>query len=391
VRTLVISDLHLGAATGVDLLRRPALREPLERALADVDRLVILGDGVELRDEPQRSAARHALPFFAAVGAALGPGKELVVVPGNHDHGMLAGWIDGRLLTEPTGFLGLEERVAPAAAGPLAVRLAAAAQEEAGSDLRVEIAYPGLWLRDDVYALHGHYSDVHTTVPTFERLAAGLMARIAVPLPQRGATPDDYEAVMAPLYAWAHVLTQRSDRTVVSAGGGISARAWVALGGSGRRSAAHRARAAMLGLGYAAAVATLNAAGIGPLRRDLSGAALRQGGLHGIGEVVDRLGIPAAHVLWGHSHRSGPWPGDDPAEWTAPNGSRIHNTGSWVYQRHFLSGRPNESPYWPGTAIEVSDDGSPPRLRRLLGERGHAELAPVVARPGAATPAPAPA
>ena len=51
-------------------------------------------------------------------------------------------------------------------------------------------------------------------------------------------------------------------------------------------------------------------------------------------------------------------------------GARILNTGSWVYQPHFLSPEPNGSPYWPGTAVIVDDEG-PPRLVRLLGERGH--------------------
>ena len=58
VRTLVISDLHLGATTRADLLRRPELREPLIEAVRGVDRLVILGDGLELRDGPQRDGAR---------------------------------------------------------------------------------------------------------------------------------------------------------------------------------------------------------------------------------------------------------------------------------------------------------------------------------------------
>ena len=58
-------------------------------------------------------------------------------------------------------------------------------------------------------------------------------------------------------------------------------------------------------------------------------------------------------------------------------GARIVNTGSWVYQPHFLTPEPNDSPYWPGTAVLVDDDG-PPRLVRLLGDRGHEELA----RPG---------
>ena len=92
--------------------------------------------------------------------------------------------------------------------------------------------------------------------------------------------------------------------------------------------------------------------------------------------MLRRLGVRAPHVLFGHTHRSGPWPRDDPAEWTTAAGSRLLNTGSWVYQPHFLSGEPNASPYWPGTAVLVEDDG-PPRLIRLLGDRGHR---------GAATP-----
>ena len=237
----------------------------------------------------------------------------------------------------------------------------------------MRLVYPGVWLRDDVYAIHGHYADVHATVPTFERLATGAMARWVVRLPEAGATPDDYEAVLAPLYAWMSALTQRSERAVLSAGAGASSRAWVALAGDGRRR--RPLRAAALGAAYVAAVAALNAAGLGPLDRNLSGPALRRGYLRGIAEVVERLGIGAPHVIWGHSHRAGPWPADDPAEWVTPGGAHILNTGSWVYQPHFLSEEPNGSPYWPGTAV-VIDDGEPPRLVRLLGERGHRELAP---------------
>ena len=139
---------------------------------------------------------------------------------------------------------------------------------------------------------------------------------------------------------------------MVSAGGGASSRAYVALTSRGRSP-----RALALNAGYRAAVAALNVAGLGPLQAGLSPAALRRGYLPGIREVVERLGLGGAgHVIWGHSHRSGPWPADDPAEWTAPGGARIVNTGSWVYQPHFLSPEPNGSPYWPGTAVLVEDD-----------------------------------
>ncbi len=368
MRTLVISDLHLGAAGGKDLLRRAELRAPLIAALRVADRLVVLGDGLELREAPHRDAAELAAPFLAEAGAALGRNGELLVLAGNHDHGLVAGWIDARLQSERSGFLGLSEPIEPAAAGPLAERLA-----ELAAPARLRLAYPGAWLRDDVYALHGHYVDLHSTVPTFERLAAGAMARWIVRLPEEGARPDDYEAALAPLYAFMHQLTQRSEHAAISAGAGASARAWVAMAGAGR--ARHPVRAAALGTGYVAAVAALNALGLGPVDRDLSSAALRRGGLRGIREVLRRLGIAAPHVVFGHTHRSGPWPRDDPGEWTTPAGSRILNAGSWVYQPHFLSATPNASPYWPGTAVVVEDDG-PPRLIRLLGDRGHRELRP---------------
>ena len=184
MRTLVISDLHLGKSDHSDLLRRADLREPLLEALERVDRLVILGDGLELRESAHREAMDTAAPFFADIGATLGPDKELIVLAGNHDHGIAAGWIDARLQSEPSGFLGLEQRFAPEEAGPLAQRLA-----EAAAPARLQFAYPGIWLRDDVYAIHGHYADVHATVPTFERLAAGTMARYVAKLPPHRITP----------------------------------------------------------------------------------------------------------------------------------------------------------------------------------------------------------
>ena len=371
VRTLVISDLHLGAAGGKDLLRRADLRAALVEALDGIDRLVVLGDGLELREAAHRDAADIAAPFLADAGRALGREGELVVLAGNHDHGLVAGWIDARLQTEPSGFLGLAEPVDPAAAGPLAARLA-----ELARPARVRMAYPGTWLRDDVYAIHGHYVDLHSTVPTFERLAAGAMARWVVRLPEHGARPDDYEAALAPIYAFLHQLTQRSDHAAVSAGAGASARAWVALAGDGRR--AHPARAALLGTGYAGAVAALNALGLGPVDRDLSAASLRRGGLRGMREVLRRLGVqravralrphpPLRPVAGATTRRSG----------SPRGGTRLLNTGSWVYQPHFLSTEPNASPYWPGTAVLVEETG-PPRLIAAAGGAGP---------PGAATPA----
>jgi hypothetical protein len=371
--TLVVSDLHLGATSRADLLRRGELREPLIAALGDgIERLVVLGDAIELREVPVRDAAAHAVPLLREAGAALGPDGEIVLAGGNHDHALVAGWTETRLLQAPPHTMGLAHAIEPSDAGPLGEALAAAA-----APARLSFAYPGLWLRDDVYAIHGHYLDVHTQVPTIERLAAGAMQRFISPLPDGGqpATADDYEAVLAPLYSWMFALAQRSGDGVVRASSRSSARAWVTMT-TAPEGLAGRARALAVRGAFGAAVAAVNAAGLGPVRAQLSGPALRRGSLWGMGEALRRLGVDAPYVLFGHTHRAGPWPHDDAAEWHAPTGSRLLNTGSWVYQRHFLSGAPHASPYWPGTAVRVGASG-PPELVRLLGpELGHAALRP---------------
>jgi hypothetical protein len=211
-------------------------------------------------------------------------------------------------------------------------------------------------------------------VPTFERLAVGAMARWVTGLPGDGAAPDDYEAVLAPLYAALHALAQRRRHLPAHAGSQASARAWVALAGRGDGGLGRARRLALHG-GYLAGVTALDALGIGPLDRRLSAASMRRGYLRGMAEVLRRLGVRAPHVVFGHTHRAGPLAGDDPAEWSTPSGGRLHNTGSWVYQRHFLADGPSSSPYWPGMAVVVEDDG-PPRLVGLLADRGHAALSP---------------
>ena len=152
-----------------------------------------------------------------------------------------------------------------------------------------------MWLRDDVYATHGHYGDRHNTVPILERLGAGLTVRVAGE-PEGGPTSaEDYEAALAPMYAWADTVAQ-SGGLHVGGGGSFQVAAWHRLNGAGgRRSVRSRAMA----LGLAAAVAGLNRAGVGPLRPDVSGVALRRGALAGFTEVLARLDVTAAHVIFG--------------------------------------------------------------------------------------------
>jgi hypothetical protein len=324
---------------------------------------VLLGDALELRQGPLREALAAARPFLADAGAALGAEGEIVLVPGNHDHALVAPWLERRHRDGVSPPLALAETATWAPSDPVA------ALAEAAAPARLTLAYPGVWLREDVYAMHGHYLDRHITVPTLERLSAGAMGRIVGPLPAAAATPDSYEAALAPIYAWSYALAQHADDDATGTHN-VSVRAWRALAGNGHRPLRRRALAALFPL----TVAAVNRAGFGPLRADISGAELGRAGARAMGEAVDRLGIRAAHVLFGHTHRAGPRPGDDVADWTSPAGVRLCNSGCWVFERQFLHDvAPYESPYWPGIALRVDATG-PPHALRLLGERDHAEL-----------------
>lgn len=355
--TLVVSDLHFGSRARADLLRSAALRAPLVELLRDgIGRLVLLGDALELRQGPMREALTAARPFLAEAGAALGADGEIVLVPGNHDHALVAPWLERRHRDGAPPPLGLAE-TAEWSAGD-----AVAALAEAARPARFTLAYPGVWLRDDVYALHGHYLDRHITVPTLERLSAGAMGRIVGALPKSGALPDDYERALAPIYAWSTALAQHADDRTTGTHG-VSVRAYRMLSGNGHRPLRRRALLTLFPL----TIAAVNRAGLGPVRADISGAELARAGVRAMGEAVDRLGIEAAHVLFGHTHRVGPRPADAAADWTTPGGVRLHNSGCWVYERQFLSATPYESPYWPGTAIRVDASGPPVPLRVLGG------------------------
>jgi hypothetical protein len=122
-------------------------------------------------------------------------------------------------------------------------------------------------------------------------------------------------------------------------------------------------------------VAALNRAGIGPVRADVSSDELRRAGLRAMGEVASRLGVGDGYVVFGHTHRAGPLPGEHDAEWL---GGRLVNAGSWAYAPAFLTSSPGESPYWPGTCVLVDESGAPV-LRRLLLDRTHSEFTPLPA------------
>lgn len=101
MRTLILSDLHLGSLSGSDVLRRAELRAPLLERVSSVERVVLLGDVLELRHGPIRDAMVAARPFFEDLGRALGEG-ELIVTCGNHDHALVEPWLAARsYISEP--------------------------------------------------------------------------------------------------------------------------------------------------------------------------------------------------------------------------------------------------------------------------------------------------
>ena len=386
-RTLIVSDLHLGGLSGIDLLRRPELRAALLDELEGIDRLVLLGDVLELRHGPPHDALVASRSFFEDVGRVLGGDRELVVSAGNHDHLMVCTWLDARALREPDPEpLGLEQRFDPAEASPMLTRIA-----QWAAPTRVIVAYPGLWVRPDVYATHGHFLDAHLTVPTLERIGVGVMGRLLERPPGALTDVEGYESVTAPIYAWRDAITRYASAGPVL-NGLATARAWRALSssrnGTGRqsasgvrrmlRSARVTASRAAIKRGFPLMVAGLNRAGFGPVNADISRTELRRSGLRAMGEVAARLDLGDAYVVFGHTHRAGPFPEDPASEWRGREGARLVNSGCWTYDSVFLTPTPGESPYWPGTCVLVEDTG-PPVLKRLLLDRSHVELRQVLA------------
>jgi predicted phosphodiesterase len=322
MRTAVVSDLHIGSRIRADLLRRDAVRETLVAALDGYDRLVLLGDAVEFRDRPVGRALEVAHPFLRDVGAAL-RGGEVVIVPGNHDH---------RLAVEAFG--GRRGRAAP---GQRVVSsedrgILGAMRRTLGVPLTV--AYPGFGIAPGVWATHGHYLDVHSSARTLECFASSVLMAVQGRCAKPALSTDDYEAVLTPTYRLFEAIAQRPRmHRLADAGKHLVRLVETALGSRGPAP--------------------------GELRRP---------GARPLGRVLGQLGIEADHVLFGHTHRTGPLEADSCAAWTTGK-TRLVNTGSWVYEPAYAGLAGSAGPYWPGTLVEVRE-GVRPRIHRLL----HADL-----------------
>ncbi len=367
MRTAIVSDLHLGVASGEDVLRAPAIRRILLEEIAGADRVVLLGDVIELRDLALGAALDSARPFFEELGEALG-GREVTIVPGNHDHRLAEPLLD-RLSLGGATELGLEQHDDPGTGGAGATIAAWL------GPARLRIAYPGLWLRDDVYATHGHYMDAHLTLPRTECLAVAALIRATGPLP-RPATPAHYERVLRPIYGFSFGVAQARARVTRPASQPSTA-AWRLLTGNGREAARPRQRlaAATVRAAFPAGVWALNRLLHAEFEADISADAIFAAGVAAATEMSARLQVDNVHVITGHSHRAGP--NDDEPAWPLPGGGSLHNTGSWVFASAFHTPGAPPNSYWPGTVTWL-EDSEPPRRVQLLNQRSHAEMIGVI-------------
>jgi hypothetical protein len=340
VRTLVVSDLHLGARLGRDVLRHAEALEALLGALEDVERLVLLGDVVELLEGRPERAMEVAEPVLRAVAARLGRGREVVLVPGNHDAALVGGWFRAR------GMSAAVDAPIPRDATPLLARVTSWL-----GPAGVRVHYPGVWLRERVWATHGHYLDRHLLPETAYGIARGLLGRV----PRDGATPADYEQAGGPsLTRLEALLTHWLPRPLAALSDDLAEFLRAAtMPGIPRRLLGHR---------------------MAPVTAMLLGAQARRASIPALGRVVHRLGVDAEWVIFGHVHRCGPLSGDDPRRWRGPaGGPRLANTGSWVHEPLLVHRAAPPHPYWPGGAI-LLEDGRDPQVIGLLDQHGPAVL-----------------
>jgi hypothetical protein len=333
MRTAVVSDLHLATRTRQDLLRDPTARGGLMTQIPGIDELVLLGDVIELRDRPLQAALTAAEPVLAEFGAA----RRVVLVPGNHDHQLAreAAALRGGVGT-PEVFVTVSKR-----AGGVLGRIRAALGTE------MIVAYPGVWLADGVWATHGHYLDVHSAAPTVECVAAALVGLVRSRPPSAAITPADYEAVLAPTYRLYFGIAQRRRLERLADAGKALVRATERT--LGTRDAVGRRRCSP---------------NLGGGRYGTVPGEVRRPGVLPLAAVLERLGVEAEHVLFGHTHRTGPLPADPAAMWRTRTGIQLWNTGSWIYEPRLCEVAGPDGPYWPGT-VTLVEDGVPRVVRTL--------------------------
>ena len=310
MRTLVISDIHLGQGGGVSVLTRPRPLAKLLEALDQHDRLVLLGDTVELQESHPEQAFPVAEPVIRAIAEHLGEDKQVLVVPGNHDHALVRRW------ARELGPELQRDNVVPVDASPWLERFVSWFDAT-----RVEVHYPGLWLGDRIWATHGHYLN-HYLRPVS---SYGLYPR----KPVRPATPAETEYIA-------------SGRAVPHLRDGMLPERWL------DRHIPPR---------------------LAPLSSFLLDRQMQRHALQAMLVATQALEVEADHVIFGHVHRRGPRERDDLSRWSGADGHpRLLNTGCWRYEPVVVRGLDGRrASYWPGGAVSIGEDGVPRSVGLLEG------------------------
>ncbi len=329
------------------MLSRAAPLARLLEALDGVDRLVLLGDLLELiTRRPLRSLAA-AEPVVRAIGRRMG-GGEVLIVPGNHDAPLVRAWVRAQ---GPS--LAVDTRVHPDATRALA-RLTSWLEPA-----RVGVHYPGVWLDDRIYATHGHYLDHHLIPESTIGLPRGNLGG----RPRHVALPFDYEQGRIRSH---HGRDSRAGQALQRA---VTATAEAIAAVVRAATLPHLPRLLMN-----ARLTPLTAASL-----DLQ---MRHAAMPAMARVISRLGIDAEWAIFGHLHRLGPLAPDRPEQWRGADGVRLLNCGSWLYEPLLVDRASPPHPYWPGGAVEI-EPGREPRAVSLLDGLDRRELRP---QPGRRSP-----
>lgn len=344
-RRLVVSDLHFGS--GDELAHHPRALERLAPQLEWADELLINGDLFELIFGPLHVAVERSRPFFELVNRSV---RTVRFIPGNHDHHFVSCASDERRFAAIT-----RDDPGPAFRVPPAERVLRALCPDA----EILTNYPVTTL-DGVTFQHGHYIGPHV-----ESFGWRMLDRVSWQLtgsqrPER-LSVTDYEALQAPLlelmYEMANLpqgvrAQQNFERWLLGAG------AWM--------RAPTKATRQVSGL----------AAGL--LRRS-SAAELRENpelpgeqALAAMTAVCANLAIAPGPVCFAHTHAplSDAPSTDDEARW------RLHNSGSWMWDRRLRDHPHYRATSWPGTVLRVR--GTEIELVELLADMSERDLAAMV-------------
>ncbi len=336
MRTLIISDLHLGTRVGHDVLRRPAARRRLLSALDEVERLVLLGDTIELMTRHPARAMAIAEPVLRAVGRRLGPDREVIVIPGNHDRRLLGSWPRSQ-----GDRLAPDSRADPAATPELRSLL------EWLAPARTRVHYPGVWLGDGIWATHGHYLDRHLFPESAFGMPRGRLRREPVAVVGAAGYELARRRGREPRGEFLDRLAQRPLATVLEGAGELL------------RSATYPLPRVLMH------------ARLAPLTATLIDAQMRHASVPAIARVARRLGVEADWIVFGHVHRRGPLDGEHwPPE---PGLTGVLNTGSWLFEPLLVDRAVPPHPYWPGGGVLLAP-GRDPRSIGLLDDLGAEEL-----------------